>query len=58
MSETAPATDERGPTRLQRRVVVIALVLLFLPGLIGFDAWPLTAWRLFSLAGPTARPAG
>jgi hypothetical protein len=26
------------------------LVLLLVPGLVGFDAWPLTAWRLFSLA--------
>lgn len=26
------------------------LVLLLIPGLVGFDAWPLTAWRLFSLA--------
>jgi hypothetical protein len=26
------------------------LVLLLVPGLIGFDAWPLTAWRLFSLS--------
>jgi hypothetical protein len=23
---------------------------LLVPGLIGFEAWPLTAWRLFSLA--------
>jgi hypothetical protein len=28
----------------------VALVLLLVPGLIGFDAWPLTAWRLFSLS--------
>jgi hypothetical protein len=26
------------------------LALLLMPGLIGFEAWPLTAWRLFSLA--------
>jgi hypothetical protein len=26
------------------------LALLLVPGLIGFDAWPLTGWRLFSLA--------
>lgn len=33
-----------------RRLVSIALVLLLTAGLIGFEAWPLTAWRLFSLA--------
>jgi hypothetical protein len=30
--------------------VAVALVLLVVPGLVGFDLWPLTAWRLFSLA--------
>jgi hypothetical protein len=31
------------------RVFVGALfALLLIPGLVGFDAWPLTAWRLFS----------
>ncbi len=49
MSEPAAAEDH-GPTRLQRRVVVVAFVLLLVPGLVGFDAWPLTGWRLFSLA--------
>ncbi|MGH9185533.1 MAG: hypothetical protein ACRD0U_06945, partial [Acidimicrobiales bacterium] len=28
----------------------VIFALLLVPGLIGFDAWPLTAWRLFSLA--------
>jgi hypothetical protein len=28
--------------------VTVLLVLLLVPGLIGFDAWPLTGWRLFS----------
>lgn len=33
-----------------RRLVAVALALLILAGGIGFEAWPLTAWRLFSLA--------
>jgi hypothetical protein len=30
--------------------VGVTLVLLFVPAVVGFDAWPLTAWRLFSLS--------
>ena len=37
-----------GPTRLQRRVVLGTLGLLLLTGLVGVEAWPLSAWRLFS----------
>jgi hypothetical protein len=40
-------------TEISTRVrwfVGVLLVLLLVPGLIGFEAWPLTAWRLFSLA--------
>ncbi|MGH9117709.1 MAG: hypothetical protein ACRD0A_07470 [Acidimicrobiales bacterium] len=33
-----------------RWFVGAVLALLLVPGLIGFEAWPLTAWRLFSLA--------
>jgi hypothetical protein len=33
-----------------RWFVGVLLALLLVPGLIGFEAWPLTAWRLFSLA--------
>jgi hypothetical protein len=39
-----------GPPPAARRLVLGALALLLAAGLIGFDAWPLTAWRLFSLA--------
>jgi hypothetical protein len=39
-----------GPSPGARRLVVVALVLLLVPGVIGFEAWPMTAWRLFSLA--------
>ena len=42
---TEPAVGSR-----VRWFVGILLTLLVVPGLIGFDAWPLTAWRLFSLA--------
>ena len=37
-----------GPTRRQRRFAVALLVLLCVPGAIGFELWPLTGWRLFS----------
>jgi hypothetical protein len=42
------AADE--PPRSARALVAVLLVLLLVPGLIGFDAWPLTGWRLFSLS--------
>lgn len=37
-----------GPTRAQKRFVAGLLALLVVPGAIGFELWPLTAWRLFS----------
>lgn len=37
-------------TRVQRAWVGLLLVLLVVPGVIGFDLWPLTGWRLFSLS--------
>jgi hypothetical protein len=37
-------------TRGARLWVYALLVLLLVPGVIGFDAWPLTGWRLFSLS--------
>ena len=36
--------------RSARWLVGALFALLLVPGLIGFDAWPLTGWRLFSLA--------
>lgn len=42
--------DEIVPGRAQRRLVMGALFFLLVPGIIGIDFWPLTAWRLFSLA--------
>ena len=37
-------------TRVQRAWVLALLALLAVPGLVGFDVWPLTGWRLFSLS--------
>ena len=34
--------------RHARAFVVGLLILLVVPGVVGFDAWPLTGWRLFS----------
>lgn len=36
--------------KVQRAWVALLLVLLVVPGVIGFDVWPLTGWRLFSLS--------
>ena len=47
-TETSERSD--APPRYVRRFVVALLVLLCVPAVIGFDAWPLTGWRLFSLA--------
>lgn len=41
---------EPGPSRAARRLVLGTLLMLLVPGLVGFEAWPLTAWRLFSLS--------
>jgi hypothetical protein len=40
--------DPDGPSRGQRRLVLGALGVLLLGGLVGMEAWPVTAWRLFS----------
>lgn len=41
---------DRGPSVAQRALVVVTIVLLLGAGLQGVEAWPLTAWRLFSLS--------
>ena len=38
------------PRRARRDGWGALFALLLVPGLVGFDAWPLTGWRLFSLA--------
>lgn len=45
----AEAVDQ-GPGPAARWLVGICLALLIVPGAIGFELWPMTAWRLFSLA--------
>lgn len=52
---TTPGSDpggraDSGPSPAARRFVWVALALLLVPGIVGFDLWPLTGWRLFSLA--------
>lgn len=37
-----------GVPRRARAVAAVLFTLLLVPGFVGFDAWPLTAWRLFS----------
>ena len=46
-AEGAAAEPDEAP-RSARILVAVLFVLLLVPGLIGFDAWPLTGWRLFS----------
>jgi hypothetical protein len=47
----APGDVEQDAVPKSARWLVGALlVLLLVPGLVGFDLWPLTGWRLFSLA--------
>jgi len=41
---------DTGPTTVQRVLVLVALTLLLVSGLGGIEAWPLSEWRLFSLA--------
>lgn len=43
-------TKEDGPSRSARALVLLAVVMLLVPGVVGFEAWPMTAWRLFSLS--------
>ena len=50
MSDVAAPAPDDAPARGARVLVAVLLVLLLVPGLIGFDAWPLTGWRLFSLS--------
>lgn len=46
----ATGPDPDGVPRSARILVAILFVLLLVPGVIGFDVWPLTGWRLFSLS--------
>jgi len=42
-------TADRAP-RSVRVFVAVLFALLLVPGVVGFDAWPLTGWRLFSVS--------
>jgi hypothetical protein len=46
---TSAAPPDEAP-RSARVFVAILFVLLLVPGVVGFDLWPLTGWRLFSLS--------
>ncbi len=50
MSAAPADVDQDAVPRSARWLVGALFVLLLVPGLVGFDAWPLTGWRLFSLA--------
>lgn len=50
MSAAPPDADRDAVPSSARWLVGALFALLLVPGLIGFDAWPLTGWRLFSLA--------
>lgn len=47
--DRAADTDDAAP-RSARILVAVLFVLLLVPGVVGFDLWPLTGWRLFSLS--------
>jgi hypothetical protein len=44
-----PDASDRAP-RSARVFVAVLFALLLVPGVVGFDAWPLTGWRLFSVS--------
>jgi hypothetical protein len=48
--DAPPAVEPDEAPRSARVFVTILFVLLLVPGVIGFDAWPLTGWRLFSVS--------
>jgi hypothetical protein len=50
LSAAPSDVDPDAVPRSARWLVGVLFVLLLVPGLVGFDAWPLTGWRLFSLA--------
>ena len=47
---TPPRSEADEAPRSARILVGILFLLMLVPGVIGFDAWPLTGWRLFSLS--------
>lgn len=57
MTETETEMEEDGAAipRSAKWLVGILFVLLLVPGIIGFEAWPLTGWRLFSASRDEAQ---
>jgi hypothetical protein len=47
-------TDDVVP-RSAKWLVGVLFALLLVPGIIGFEAWPLTGWRLFSASRDAAQ---
>lgn len=47
---SGPSSEPDEAPRAARVFVAVLFVLLLVPGVIGFDLWPLTGWRLFSLS--------
>lgn len=45
----ATPTDVTEVPRAARWFVAVLFALLLVPGVVGFDVWPLTGWRLFSV---------
>ena len=49
-ADAPPETPTDRAPRSARIFVAVLFVLLLVPGVVGFDAWPLTGWRLFSVS--------
>lgn len=49
-TDTTELPDDDQIPRSAKWLVAILFVLLLVPGIVGFDAWPLTGWRLFSMS--------
>lgn len=43
-------SEDPGPSTRVKALVGLVLLLLVVPGVADVEAWPLTAWRLFSLS--------
>jgi hypothetical protein len=49
-TDAVPDAETDAVPQSARWLVGALFILLLVPGLVGFDLWPLTGWRLFSLA--------
>jgi hypothetical protein len=55
--ESAGGSAMDAVPRRARWFVGVLLLVMAVPGVIGFEAWPLTGWRLFSLARDDSQTA-